>query len=103
VAVTPIRDRTTVLAPFGAVPGRPRTHDQNDERRTPEVPVEGGTGTTIVSPASRALRDEMAVSGSVCWPPAGKFRWPPTGNDTRRQLSICESILVQAVTTLGLQ
>ena len=29
----------------------------------PEVPVEGGTGRAVVSPAASTLRDEMAVSG----------------------------------------
>jgi hypothetical protein len=29
----------------------------------PEVPVEGGTGRAVVSPAASTLREEMAVSG----------------------------------------
>ena len=31
--------------------------------RVAEVPVEGGTGRAVVSPAASTLREEMAVSG----------------------------------------
>ena len=54
------------------------------------MPVEGGAGAVVVSPAASTLRDEMAVSGQrllaasghISMAPTGETRVPPLVPDT---------------------
>jgi hypothetical protein len=47
------------------------------------VPVEGGTGRAVVSPATSTLREEMAVSGQLLLAASGQIPMAAHTQSTR--------------------
>jgi hypothetical protein len=81
----------------------PITRSGRRRSAIPEVPVEGGTGRAVVSPAASTLREEMAVSGQRLLAASGQIPMAthsvvPEGPNRRRRRTLAFAAYIRTST-----